>query len=179
MLMGTNELLKLVREKNLVENLCEREAKNPEGTGFDLRLGEIYEIVGDSGFLGEKERKTPEVKKIAAYGTDGTYVLSPGEYVVVSTIEKFNLPRNIAVVFRPRSTLIRSGVTLYTAAASPGYRGQLQFGMVNNGPKPFEIELGARIVHALFFKTGKIHSAYRGQWQNGRVSTQGKVEEQV
>jgi hypothetical protein len=31
----------------------------------------------------------------------------------------------------------------------------------------------------VFFKTGDNVSAYRGQWKDGRVSTQGKKEKQV
>ena len=66
MILGVKELLKLVKEKKLVENLSERELKNPEGAGFDLRFGEIYEISG-KGFLGIEERKTPEIKLLAKY----------------------------------------------------------------------------------------------------------------
>ena len=54
MILGVKELLKLVKEKKIVENLSERELKNPEGAGFDLRMGKIYEISGD-GFLGIDE----------------------------------------------------------------------------------------------------------------------------
>jgi hypothetical protein len=42
MVLGIKKLLKLVKEKKLVENLSERELKNPEGAGFDLRVGEIF-----------------------------------------------------------------------------------------------------------------------------------------
>ena len=56
MILGIKKLHELVKEINLVEGLCEREMNNPEGAGFDLRLGEVYELVGD-GFLGIEERK--------------------------------------------------------------------------------------------------------------------------
>ena len=46
MFLGVDKLLKLVREKKLVEDLCERELKNPEGCGFDLRLGKVWKIKG-------------------------------------------------------------------------------------------------------------------------------------
>jgi len=36
--------------------LSQRELTNPEGAGFDLRLGEVYKIKG-TAFLGEEERK--------------------------------------------------------------------------------------------------------------------------
>ena len=39
MILGINELLRLVKEENLIEGLSERELKTPEGTGFDLVRG--------------------------------------------------------------------------------------------------------------------------------------------
>jgi len=60
MILGIKELHRLVKEKDLVTNLSERELENPEGAGFDLRIGELYEISGQ-GFLGVTERETPEM----------------------------------------------------------------------------------------------------------------------
>ena len=51
--------------------------------------------------------------------------------------------------------------------------------MKNLGKNDLRLEMGARIVHILFFKTGENESAYRGQWQGGRVSTEGQSEVQV
>ncbi|MDD4902707.1 MAG: hypothetical protein PHE24_06250 [Patescibacteria group bacterium] len=64
MILGIKELHKLVKEIKLVEGLCDREMNNPEGAGFDLRLGEVYELEGD-GFLGVEERQTPVAKLVA------------------------------------------------------------------------------------------------------------------
>ena len=173
-MIGTKELLKLVRENKLVENLSERELENPEGAGFDLRVGEVFIIKEGESFLGEIERSTPDVETVAKYGENKDFILKPGEFILVKTMEKVNLPDNIAAIFRPRSTLQRSGVTLSTSTGNPGYKGELTFGMCNLGKNDFKFELGARFVHILFFNTSENHSNYRGQWQHGRVSTEGK-----
>jgi len=178
-MIGTKELLKLVKEKNLIENLCCRELENPEGTGFDLRAGEVFKIKDGEAFLGEENRKTPETELLALHGKDKEITLKPGDFVLVKTIEKMNLPEDIAAIFRPRSTLQRCGVGLFTATASPGYSGELTFGMCNLGRNDFRLELGSRFVHALFFNTSENISKYRGQWQGGRVSTNGEKEKQV
>ena len=69
-------------------------------------------------------------------------------------------------------------MTIITGNCSPGYCGELTFGIGNIGSVDVEIELGARVVHAMFFKVeGKSH-LYRGQWQGGRVTTK-KKEKQV
>ena len=178
-MIGTKELLRLVKEQNLCEGLCERELNEPEGGGFDLRVDEVHILEGGEAFLGEGDRKTPKVGLVAKYKRNKDIVLKPGDYVLVKTIEKINLPKDIGAIFRPRSTLQRCGIGLFTAAASPGYCGELTFGMCNLGKNDFKLELGARIVHILFFKTSDNVSEYRGQWQDGRVSTQGNFEVQV
>ena len=178
-MIGTKELLRLVKEEKLVEDLSRRELKNPEGAGFDLRAGEIFRIKEGYAFLGETERSTPEVELIAKYGKNKDFVLKSGEFVLVKTMEKVNLPKNIAAIFRPRSTLQRCGVALFTATANPGYKGELTFGMCNLGKNDFKFELGARFVHILFFNTSDNFFGYKGQWQGGRVSTDGEKETQV
>ena len=177
MILGIDKLHKLVKDKKLVENLCQRELENPEGAGFDLRLGEIYELQGDS-FLGVEERKTPEIKLLATHLKDKYFIFKPGKYYLMKTIEKVNTPGDILILFRPRTTIFRSGMMIFTGNASPGYCGELTFGIVNSGPVDVKIEMGARVVHAMFYKVeGKTH-LYRGQWQGGRVSAK-KKEKQV
>jgi hypothetical protein len=63
---------------------------------------------------------------------------------------------------------------IFTGNASPGYRGELTFGMVNLGRGEIEIEMGARVVHAMFHRIEGRANLYKGQWQGGRVATGGK-----
>lgn len=178
-MIGTKELLELVERNKLVENLSQRELENPEGAGFDLRLGEVFEIEDKESFLGVNERSTPKVNSVAKIGENKDFILKPGKFVLVKTVEKVNLPENVAAILSPRSTLYRSGIGLFAGNVNPGYKGELTFGMHNMGENEFKIEFGARFVHVLFFKTSENHSSYRGQWQGGRVSTQGDKEVQV
>lgn len=175
MILGISELHKLVQEKNLIEGLSERELTNPEGAGFDLRIGELYELEG-SGFLGVTERETPKINLIASHAKDGEkkVELKPNTYYMMGTIEKVNLPDNLVALMRPRTTLFRSGVHLLLGQVAPGYKGQLNFGMVNLRPVPFSLEMGARVVHIQFFEVKGENNTYRGQWQGGRVATDQK-----
>lgn len=177
--IGPKKLLKLVKGKKLVENLSERELDNPEGAGFDLRLGEIYSIKG-RGFLGLEDRKTPRAGLLAKYkkGALKSFDIKSGKYYLVRTIESVNLPADIAGYIYMRTTLFRSGLLLLSTQVSPGYKGKLAFGLVNLGPSTVEIEFGARIVHIQFEKVEGGGSAYRGQWQGGRVAA-AKKEKQI
>lgn len=179
MILGPKKLLALVRTKKLVEGLSERELTNPEGAGFDLRLGEVYKISGKA-FLGETHRQTPTIKLVQSHSKDikRSIKIRPGDFFLVTTIESFNIPQNITVNFKPRTTTFRSGLFLRTGNVAPGYKGPVTFGLKNEGPITVTIEMGARFVHAQFDEVKGGGSLYRGQWQGGRVTTK-KKEKQV
>lgn len=179
MILGPKKLLQLVKKVKLVEGLAERELTNPEGAGFDLRLGEVYKIKG-SAFLGETERKTPDIKLVVSYDKKKKKVIKikPGNFFLVKTMEKINLPVNLSATIIPRTTTFRSGLFIRTGPVQPGYQGELTFGLKNEGPVTVTIEMGARFAHVLFQEVKGGGSKYRGQWQGGRVTTRRK-ERQV
>ncbi|KKR24537.1 MAG: Deoxycytidine deaminase [Candidatus Levybacteria bacterium GW2011_GWB1_39_7] len=179
MILGPGKLLELVHKKKLVEGLSERELTNPEGAGFDLRLGEVYKITGDA-FLGETERKTPNIKLVQKYkkGSKNKIKIKPGDFYLATTIESVNTPKNLTINFKPRTTTFRSGLFLRTGNVAPGYCGKLTFALKNEGPITVEIEMGARFVHVIFHEIKGGGSKYRGQWQGGRVTTK-KKEKQI
>ncbi len=177
MIVSPKKLLQLVKKIKLVDGLSERELTNPEGAGFDLRLGEVYKIKGDA-FLGETHRKTADIELVAKYGREKSIKIKPGDFFLVKTIEKINLPINLSAVILPRTTTFRSGLFIRTGPIQPGYQGELTFGLKNEGPITVEIEMGARFVHVLFHEIKGAGRRYRGQWQGGRV-TATKKERQV
>lgn len=179
MILGVKKLLELVKKKKLVENLSERELKNPEGAGFDLRIGELYQPKG-KGFLGIEERKTPEIKPLAKFNSKKPkkFLLQPRTYYLMKTVERLNLTEDLLALFTPRSTLFRSGIYIFGGQTAPGYKGELCTGIYNFRDEKFEIEMGARVIHIMFFEVKGKSSLYRGQWQGGRITTK-KREKQV
>src|SRR5437660_6622134 len=136
--VGIDILKKLMREKNLVVGLGKRDRITPEGAGFDLRVGEVYAL-RDAGYLGISKRRTSLPRLIASRRRNKTLVVPPGAYYLVKTIEKVNMPMYLTASIAPRSSLFRSGVTLYTAKVGPRYRGNLIFGLHNAGPIEFTL----------------------------------------
>jgi len=180
MILGIKRLKELTEKEKLVENLCERERNNPEGAGYDLRMGEIHELTSE-GFLGIDERDTPDTKMLAKFEPEKNergFTFEPGKYYLVKTAEKINLPLNLSAKIFCRGTLFRSGITLYNGVVHGGYQGELTFGLCNQGPKNVKISLGARVAHIIFEEVDGEGNQYRGQWQGGRVTTNGK-EKQV
>lgn len=179
MILGIKEIHRRVQEEKLVENLSERELKNPEGAGLDLRLGKVFRLEG-KGFLGVEERDTPKSVLVGEYkeGEGNVFILNPGEYVLTETIERFTMPLDVVGIIKPRTTLHRSGIIARMGAIDPGYSGPVHPALFNAGGVPLTFELGARYVNVMFLEVKGGVPGYRGQWQGGRVSTDGK-EKQV
>lgn len=181
--LGPEKALRLVHNPKvkLVENLDERELNNPEGAGFDIRVGEVYRFLPNGkAFLGITDRKTPDIKLIASYekGKRKKFIIRPNKFLLIKTMERVNFPNNICGHTFIRSTLFRCGLQLLNTQIAPGYQGELTFGLKNEGTIPVTIELGARVAHVQFEWVDGGGKKYRGQWQGGRVATKGK-EKQV
>jgi deoxycytidine triphosphate deaminase len=178
MILGIKELHKLVNKEKLVEDLCDREMNNPEGAGFDLRMGEVFKLEGD-GFLGVEERETPKSNSVAKYNPEkiddeNYFIFEPGKYYLIKTIEKVNLPVTLSGIIFPRTTMFRSGLGLFNGIVQPGYCGELTFGVCNLGKSKIKVSFGARVVHITFHEVLGEGNQYRGQWQGGRVTTDKK-----
>jgi dCTP deaminase len=175
MVLGVDKLLDLVKNEKLVENLSERELTNPEGCGFDLCLGKVHEMTG-KGFMGITERDSTDSNLLFEYNHQKkqSVIFKPGDSYLVTTNEKVNMPLNLTAAMWLRSTLFRSGIIMSGGKIDPGYSGELSFLLYNAGSCEFEIELGARIVHIMFFAIDGKSNAYRGQWKGGRVTSKEK-----
>ncbi len=178
MFLGAKQLLQLVKEKKIMEGLCEREMTSPEGAGFDIRIGELYKIFG-KGFMGVSERETPKMELIAKYEEGKTVKISlePKVYYLMKTIEKVNMPEDLLAISTPRSTLFRSGVYIFGGQVPPGYCGELSMGIYNFREEPFDLEMGARVLHIMFSEVKGDSNLYKGQWQGGRVTTKTKEKQ--
>jgi|TARA_B100000315_G_C14461437_1_gene533924 deoxycytidine triphosphate deaminase len=203
MIISAARILELNDEHNLLENLSRGQLENPEGTGIDLRVGKVNRLRGGS-FLGadieteEKiqkgKRHSPETYLIGNVKMPGkdSIVISPGEYLLVTTMEIVHSPKHkikydkdfpegyLIPKIYPRSSLQRGGVVLHATNTSPGYKGELTFGLSNLGGENFTFELGARMFNVEYEAViGDLKRPYEGQHQGGRITSGGKTEEQT
>lgn len=160
MILGHAEIKKRI-EEGLLENY---EEGNIGGAGVDLRVAKFYELK-TAARLGKDERVLPEIEEIVGESV----ALRPQQYVLVETMEKVNMPADLAAWMRQRSTLQRCGVSLETALIDPGYKGTLTFGMKNNGDKEFVVEKGARVGQIIFEGVKGETKNYDGRYQGGNV----------
>lgn len=191
--LGINEVHKRIKKHGLIKNLGQRELKNPEGVGIDLRLGAVYQIVEGGAFIqGDPstssgqvvlgKRRGVKTKLLAEFNKrkrkQAEVVIKPGDYYLASSLEIINTPKDLMPVVFPRTSLFRAGLLLLNSKTDPGYKGQLTMGLKNLSEFEVRLQIGARICNVVFFKIEGQTVSYRGQHQGGRISPT-EVEQQV
>jgi len=163
--LGYDKIVELIKNGLLIENVDE---KNIQPSGVDLRVKRIYRL-REGGYLGTNDRKTPDVDSVSDRPGE-KFRLEPNEFVLVETMEKVNMPKDITGIVLPRSSLFRCGVSLHTAVVDPGFQGTLTFGMKNLSEFPFEIEIGSKIGQIVFEEVRGNVKLYDGKYQGGKVT---------
>ena len=161
MILGREELLKRVKEDKLIENF---EEDDLESSGYDLRVDKFYTTSGDA-FISKKERKMPEINEIPG----DVLCLKPNEYVLIETVEKVNMPADLAARVLNKSSLFRCGASTFNALVDPGFKGTLTFGLKNISDHEFSIERGAKIAQIVFEEVKGGVKLYDGKYQGGKV----------
>ncbi len=177
--IGIHEVVRRIKEINLISGLGGRDLSNPEGTGIDLRLGAVHEIIeggayieadGPAGLGKRSGVKTKELYKLKDGDAQDEFVIKPGDYYLVQTAETIHTPLDLMPMVYPRSSLFRAGLLLLATKTDPGYEGKLTFGLTNLSSFPVKLQLGARFCNIVFHKIEGEVVGYRGQHQGGRVS---------
>ena len=141
MMLGEKELIKLFPNfKDLVQP-----------SGIDLELDRIY-TQKSAGSLIDNEKNLPELKEMEG----DIYTLKPHTAYLASIKRKVKIPKGYTMLYLPRSTLLRSFISVQTAVGDPGFYGTLMFMIYNHGDfeykiKSYKIKSGDRIAQAVVF----------------------------
>ena len=111
-----------------------------------------------------RDRSLPESETLA-FGDDGWLCLNAGPYLVTFN-EVVNMPLDLMALASPRSSLIRSGVSLPTAVWDPGYRGRSQALLTVHNPAGYHLQQNARLMQMVFFRLSHpVQQGYQGRYQ--------------
>lgn len=134
--------------------------------GFDLTIGSIARFT-TPGSLGvaDSDRHLSVTEPTLA-DPDGWFRLGPGPYLVTFN-EIVNLPSDLMALGRPRSSLLRSGVSIHSAVWDAGYRGRSQVLLVVYHCLGYQIQRDGRLMQLIFFRMNQPTSqGYQGRFQN-------------
>ncbi len=162
------EIQRLLKHKPpLVEghiNLSEQLQPN----GFDLTLRQIALIQSQGRItVQNSQRLTSDLTPLVFDGL-GYIDLAAGIYIITYN-EIVHLPKDIMALGRPRSSLLRCGVTIGTAVWDAGYFGRSQSLMVVYNPLGIRLERNARMLQLIFFRLTEETESYRGAYQGENI----------
>ena len=157
----------LQQEPPLIEGYINLE-KQLQPHGIDLTLREIA-LPQSAGkiAINDSQRLVSDLAPLVFDGLDFIDLI-PGAYIVTFN-EIVHLPQNIMALARPRSSLLRCGVTVNTAVWDAGYSGRSQSLMVVYNPQGFRLQRNARIVQIIFFKLTEETEGYHGAYQGENI----------
>ena len=157
----------LNQDPPLVEDWTDLETQ-VQANGFDLTLREVA-LPQSAGRImaANSQRVLPELAPLVFDGLD-TIELVPGTYIITYN-EIVHLPNNIMALGRPRSSLLRCGVTVGTAVWDAGYSGRSQSLLVVYNPRGIRLQRNARIIQLVFLELTGETEGYQGAYQGENI----------
>jgi len=124
-----------------------------------------------SPMIGEKFREYGVSYGLGEAGYDlrikQTVTLHPlRRFALASTIERFDMPKNLVAIVHDKSTWARRGLSVFNTVIEPGWRGWLTLELIYHGWKPLHIPAGAGIAQAIFHELIEPASYGGGKYQD-------------
>ena len=171
MILSDKTINKMIEERTLIIEPITKEQIQP--ASVDIRLGNTFSIVDDtpSGIItlgGKIEYKT--------IVTD-TYLILPGQFVLATTMEYFELPDDLTAFVEGRSSLGRMGLFIQNAGwVDPGFKGEITLELYTANKCAIELKAGRRVGQLVFAKMDdSALNPYNGKYQGQRGATGSRV----
>ena len=171
MILSDQTIRQMLSEHSLVISPLTTEQIQP--ASVDVRLGNTFSIVEDSSSGILTLAHEISYKTI----TTDTYLLLPGQFVLATTMEYFELPDDLTAFVEGRSSLGRLGLFIQNAGwVDPGFEGEITLELYNANRCAIQLQAGRRVGQLVFAQTsGPVLHPYRGKYQGQRNATGSRI----
>ena len=171
MILSDKTISRMLREKSLVIEPITDDQIQP--ASVDVRLGNTFSVVEDTptGIItlnSEIKYKTITADK---------YLILPGQFVLATTMEYFELPDDLTAFVEGRSSLGRLGLFIQNAGwVDPGFRGEITLELFNANRCAIELQCGRRVGQLVFAQMDDCAlNPYCGKYQGQKGATGSRV----
>lgn len=150
MILSSNEIRKYITNPNdsMIQPFSEEQL---QGASYDVSMSGTIAVLKETGGIIDPTVAVDEESLYEKINVDKNgYLLSPGNFVLVSLNEKISLPNNIIAHIRPRTRFTRNGILIADQHCNPTYTGILQIGLFNAGVNAFKLKKGLKIAQLVF-----------------------------
>lgn len=122
---------------------------------IDLRLGKYFRVFNHSQFPyidPNNPQLATDMMKEVVVPEGKPFILQPGDFVLATTMESFQLPDDLIARLEGRSSLGRLGIVVHSTASifDPGWNGVVVMELGNQGRMPVALYPGMRICALTF-----------------------------
>jgi len=157
----------LEQDPPLIEGYINLE-EQVQPNGFDLTLREVAMLQSPGKITIENsQRQVSDLTPLVFDGL-GFIDLMAGAYLITYN-EVVHLPKNIAAIAAPRSSLLRCGVTVHTAVWDAGYSGRSQSLLIVYHPQGFRLQKNSRVTQLVFLELAQETEGYNGIYQRENI----------
>ena len=158
----------MLKEKSLVIEPITDDQIQP--ASVDVRLGNTFSVVEDTPTGIITLNSEIKYKTITA----DNYLLLPGQFVLATTMEYFELPDDLTAFVEGRSSLGRMGLFIQNAGwVDPGFNGEITLELFNANRCAIELQCGRRVGQLVFAKMDDhALNPYSGKYQ-GQIGATG------
>ncbi len=166
--LSGSDIRRLIKAKPpLVEGWLDLD-EQVQANGFDLTLRDVSVMESAGRITVSNSRRVVSGLSPLSFDKTDCLDLAQGVYMITYN-EIVHLPKNIMALGRPRSSLLRCGVSVGTAVWDAGYEGRSQSLLVVHNPQGFRVQKNARITQLVFLTlTGK-SEGYKGAYQGENI----------
>lgn len=174
-LISYSELVELVNQ-----GVINSDPANINGASIDITLGDeiMLESYSTPSYIDLMEKESLRMIK---HKMEEVYMLEPGDFILATSVETFNLPSDIACEYKLKSSLARSGLQhLMAGWCDPGWHGSKLTLELKNVTQYHALLLrpGMKIGQMVFFKCEPVpeENSYtvKGQYNNQDTVTANK-----
>lgn len=144
-------------------------------SSIDLHLSTEFEVFHNSRYpYIDPMAEQPGLTGPVIASAEEPFVLHPGEFVLASTVERIELPRDIVARLEGKSSLGRLGLMIHSTAGyiDPGWKGRITLELSNAANLPILLTPGMKIGQVSFMQmTTEVDRPYghyelRSKYQN-------------
>lgn len=121
------------------------------GYGYDIRCSDQFKIFTDTKAGATIDPLNFDEDLLVEVRGRDYVIIPPNSFALASSIERFDIPRDVLVVVLGKSTYARCGLIVNCTPAEPEWRGHLTIELSNTTPLPMKVYSNQGIAQMLFF----------------------------
>jgi dCTP deaminase len=141
--------------------------------GYDVRVGRSFKVFTDV-YGAIVDPKEFNARSFVDFESD-VCIIPPNSFALASTVETFEIPRNVLATCLGKSTYARCGIIVNVTPLEPEWRGKITIEISNTTPLPAKIYANEGIAQILFFKADEVceksYADKKGKYQDQKGLT--------